>query len=85
MPESRRMADPDPTLTKRRRLYNAFALSQNTRQDRVVILAFIRKTKDFGRAVSGRGVRFPGNGDRLSWRLGSKVVRLGQGQCGVHR
>ncbi len=38
------MADPDPALTKRHRLYNAFALSQNTRQDRVAILAFIRKT-----------------------------------------
>lgn len=42
--ESCRMSDPDPALTKRHRLYNAFVLSQNTRQDRVAILAFIRKT-----------------------------------------
>jgi uncharacterized protein (TIGR02391 family) len=38
------MIDPDPALTKRYRLYNAFALSQNKRQDRMAILAFIRKT-----------------------------------------
>ncbi|MBT1516528.1 TIGR02391 family protein [Bradyrhizobium sp. SRL28] len=44
MLESCQMADPDPALTKRHRLYNAFALSQNTRQDRLAILAFIRKT-----------------------------------------
>ena len=39
-----RMTDTDPTLTKRHRLYNAFVASQNARQDRVAILAFIRKT-----------------------------------------
>jgi uncharacterized protein (TIGR02391 family) len=37
-----RMSDPTPTLTKRHRLYNAFAESQNSRQDRRAILAFIR-------------------------------------------
>ncbi|CAN5552409.1 hypothetical protein BH23BAC4_BH23BAC4_01650 [soil metagenome] len=37
-----RMSDPNPTLTKRHRLYNAFAESQNSRQDRRAILAFIR-------------------------------------------
>jgi uncharacterized protein (TIGR02391 family) len=36
------MIDPTPTFTKRHRLYNAFAESQNTRQDRRAILAFIR-------------------------------------------
>jgi hypothetical protein len=38
-----KMKDPDPTLTKRQRLYNAFAVSQNERQDRLAIFAFIRK------------------------------------------
>ena len=37
-----RMSDPSPSLTKRHRLYNAFADSQNSRQDRRAILAFIR-------------------------------------------
>jgi uncharacterized protein (TIGR02391 family) len=35
--------DIDPTLTKRNRLYNAFANDQNRRQDRRPILGFIRK------------------------------------------
>jgi uncharacterized protein (TIGR02391 family) len=38
-----RMSDLTPTLTKRHRLYNAFAESQNGRQDRRAILAFIRQ------------------------------------------
>ena len=38
------MADPTPDLTKRHRLYNAFAQSQNQKQDRTPILAFIRKS-----------------------------------------
>lgn len=37
-----KMSDPDPALTKRHRLYNAFATSQNHRKDRRAILAFIR-------------------------------------------
>lgn len=41
---SARMADPDPTLTKRHRLYNAFVTHQNRSQDRTNILAFIRKS-----------------------------------------
>ncbi len=40
---SAKMKDTDPTLTKRHRLYNAFAHEQNTRQDRLHIMAFIRK------------------------------------------
>jgi uncharacterized protein (TIGR02391 family) len=36
-----RMADPDPGITKRHRIYNAFVKSQNQRQDRRAILAFI--------------------------------------------
>jgi uncharacterized protein (TIGR02391 family) len=38
-----RMTDPDPSLTKRKRLYNTFACEQNQRQDRTHILAFIRQ------------------------------------------
>jgi uncharacterized protein (TIGR02391 family) len=41
--EQCRIADPDPVATKRWRLHNAFAASQNGRQDRKAILAFIRK------------------------------------------
>jgi uncharacterized protein (TIGR02391 family) len=37
-----KMSDPSPGITKRRRLYNAFVESQNSRQDRKAILAFIR-------------------------------------------
>ena len=37
-----RIADTTPDATKRHRLYNAFANSQNQKQDRVPILAFIR-------------------------------------------
>ena len=37
-----RMTDTDPLLTKRHRLYNAFVHTQNAKQDRVPILAFIR-------------------------------------------
>jgi hypothetical protein len=37
------MVDIDPAITKRHRLYNAFAHDQNTRQARTHILAFIRK------------------------------------------
>ncbi len=48
-----RMGDIDPSLTKRKRLYNAFASEQNQRQDRTHILAFIRhamKPERFARA-----------------------------------
>jgi hypothetical protein len=37
------MVDIDPAITKRHRLYNAFAHDQNMRQARTHILAFIRK------------------------------------------
>lgn len=37
-----KMGDPNPDFTKRHRLYNAFVHTQNTKQDRVQILAFIR-------------------------------------------
>lgn len=39
-----RMADPSPQMTKRHRLYNAFAKEQNKKQDRRAVLAFIRKS-----------------------------------------
>ncbi len=37
-----KMTDSAPQMTKRHRLYNAFAHTQNAKQDRVPILAFIR-------------------------------------------
>jgi uncharacterized protein (TIGR02391 family) len=37
-----KMGDPSPQLSKRHRLYNAFAETQNAKQDRIPILAFIR-------------------------------------------
>jgi hypothetical protein len=37
------MVDIDSAITKRHRLYNAFAHDQNTRQARTHVLAFIRK------------------------------------------
>src|SRR5687767_3937507 len=37
-----RINDRSPDLTKRHRLYNAFASAQNAKQDRIPILAFIR-------------------------------------------
>ena len=36
------IADPTPDMTKRHRLYNAFAQDQNQRQDRTRVLGFIR-------------------------------------------
>ena len=39
-----KMADPSSDMTKRHRLYNAFVASQNSRQDRGAILAFVRKS-----------------------------------------
>lgn len=38
-----RLSDPTPGITKRHRLYNAFAEWQNNKQSRTAILAFIRK------------------------------------------
>ncbi len=40
---SSKMADTTPEMTKRHRLYNAFANGQNSTQNRLCILAFIRK------------------------------------------
>jgi uncharacterized protein (TIGR02391 family) len=37
-----RMPDPSPEITKRHRIYSAFVITQNEKQDRVPILAFIR-------------------------------------------
>lgn len=37
-----RMTDPNPEITKRHRIYNAFVLTQNSLQDRRPILGFIR-------------------------------------------
>jgi uncharacterized protein (TIGR02391 family) len=48
------IADVDPTLTKRHRLYNAFVKEQNQRQDRTHILGFIRHSMK-----PARFVKFP--------------------------
>jgi uncharacterized protein (TIGR02391 family) len=45
------IADVDPTLTKRHRLYNAFVKEQNQRQDRTRILGFIRHSMKPARFV----------------------------------
>lgn len=47
-----RITDVDPSATKRIRLYNAFAVDQNSRQDRLHVLAFIRKSMKPERYVS---------------------------------
>ena len=39
-----KMVDPNPTMTKRHRLHNAFVESQNSRQNRTAILEFIRQS-----------------------------------------
>ena len=39
-----KMSDHSPLMTKRFRLYNAFAVSQNTLRNRTAVLAFIRKS-----------------------------------------
>lgn len=39
-----RMADPSPGMTKRHRLFNAFVVYHNEHQNRLGILAFIRKS-----------------------------------------
>lgn len=41
---SSKMTDTHPGLTKRHRIYNAFAQSQNTKQRRLCVFAFIRKS-----------------------------------------
>lgn len=47
-----RIADVDPSATKRVRLYNAFANDQNSIQDRLRVLAFVRKSMKPERYVS---------------------------------
>ncbi|TIT29113.1 MAG: TIGR02391 family protein, partial [Mesorhizobium sp.] len=47
-----RIKDTDPAITKRHRLYNAFAHEQNTRRDRTRIIGFIRKAMKPARFVS---------------------------------
>ena len=54
-----KLEDVGPAPNKRGRLYNAFAYSQNSRQDRIHIQAFIRKTMKPERYV-GNPERFVG-------------------------
>ncbi|MGO3930747.1 TIGR02391 family protein [Rhodopseudomonas pseudopalustris] len=50
-----RIDDVAPTVTKRHRLYNAFAHIQNAKQDRVPILAFIRHAMKPARFIRQQG------------------------------
>jgi hypothetical protein len=77
-------------MTKRHRLYNAFAHSQKTRQDRLAVLAFIRKSMrpklyarspqryEPMRAILNRALAFAGlagKGERRSSGVSSDVGR----------
>lgn len=46
-----KIVDIDPTNTKRKRLFNAFAADQNARKERIYIVAFIRKTMNPARFI----------------------------------
>lgn len=61
--------DPSPSLNKRQRVYNAFAASQNARQDRTAVLAFIRKTMR-----PERFLRDPGRFEPLRSKLNAALA-----------
>lgn len=69
---SSQINDLMPGLTKRHRLYNAFANSQNSRQDRKAILAFIRKAMK-----PERFAREPGRFEPLRANLNHVLVFAG--------
>jgi hypothetical protein len=66
------VADVDPTLTKRHRLYNAFAQEQNQRQDRTRILGFIRNAMK-----PERFVRFSGRFEPMRAHLNQALAFAG--------
>ncbi len=66
------IADVDPTLTKRYRLYNAFAQDQNQRQDRTRILGFIRHAMK-----PERFVRFPERFEPMRAKLNQALAFAG--------
>jgi len=67
-----KIADTDPDLTKRLRLYNAFAHNQDERQDRTHILAFIRKAMK-----PERFVRLPARFEPMRARLNCALAFSG--------
>jgi uncharacterized protein (TIGR02391 family) len=66
-----RMIDPGP-ITKARRLYNAFAESQNTKQNRTHILEFIRMTM-----APARYAREPGRYEPMRANLNQALAFAG--------
>jgi uncharacterized protein (TIGR02391 family) len=66
------VVDVDPTLTKRRRLYNAFAQEQNQRKDRTRILGFIRHSMK-----PERFVQFPERFEPLRSHLNQALAFAG--------
>ncbi|MFK5596145.1 TIGR02391 family protein [Methylobacterium sp. HMF5984] len=60
--------DPSPSLNKRHRTYDAFVGSQNARQDRTAILAFIRKAMK-----PERYLRDPGRQEPLRAKLNAAL------------
>src|ERR1700730_6606761 len=72
--ETCRIADVDPTQTKRHRLYNAFAKEQNQRQDSIRILGFIRKAMK-----PERFARFPERFEPMRTHLNRALAFAGLG------
>ncbi|ACA21260.1 hypothetical protein M446_7042 (plasmid) [Methylobacterium sp. 4-46] len=72
MLSSCRMEDTSPALSKRHRLYNAFAAHQNATQSRRAVLAFIRKAMR-----PERFVRTPGHYEPLRANLNNALAFAG--------
>ena len=66
------MGDPSPGLSKRERLHNAFAASQNARGDRRAVLAFIRHAMK-----PERHLRTPGRYEPLRVKLNRALAFAG--------
>ncbi len=67
-----RMPDPSPDMTKRHRIYNAFVHTQNAKQDRVPILAFIRYAMK-----PAKYVREPGRYEPMRMNLNKALAFAG--------
>lgn len=67
-----RMQDPSPDITKRHRLYNAFARVQNETQDRVPVLAFIRHAMK-----PAKYIRQPGRYEPMRMNLNKALAFAG--------
>lgn len=64
-----KLVNPGAASNKRTRIYNAFADSQNTRQDRICIQAFIRKAMK-----PERHLKYPGRFETLRGLLNEALV-----------